>query len=57
MHKDELKSKLAELRKDMLKSNAQIAMKAAPKNSGQIRKIKKTIARILTTIRRDEKKS
>lgn len=57
MHKDELKSKLAELRKDMLKSNAQIAMKAAPKSSGQIRQVKKTIARILTTIGRDKKKA
>ncbi len=57
MPEDELKSKLTELRKELLRNNAQIAMKAAPKNPGQIRQIKKTIARILTTIRRNEKKA
>ncbi|MBI2574641.1 50S ribosomal protein L29 [Candidatus Woesearchaeota archaeon] len=53
----ELKTKLTELRKELLKSNAQIAMKAAPKSPGQVKQVKKTIARILTTIRRNEKKA
>lgn len=41
-------SKLAELRKELIKANAQIAMGTIPENPGKIREIKKTIARINT---------
>jgi len=51
MTKEELNSKLKELRKEMIKHNAQIATGTTPKSPGQIREIKKTIARILTIIR------
>ncbi len=48
---EEQELKLTELKKELMKSNAQIATGTAPKNSGQIRQIKKAIARILTNRR------
>ncbi len=47
MHADELKLKLGELRKDLIKDNAQVATGTIPKNSNKIRLAKKAIARIL----------
>jgi len=44
----DLNSKLAELRKEMIKYNAQIAVGTTPKSPGHIKQIKKTIAKILT---------
>lgn len=44
----ELKEKLEELRKEMIKVNAQIATGTPPANRGGIKQIKKNIARILT---------
>ena len=40
--------KMAELKKELVKVNAQVAIGTAIKNPGQIRKIKKTLARIIT---------
>ena len=48
MDKKASEEKLAELKKELVKMNAQVAIGAAIKNTGQIRKIKKTIARIYT---------
>jgi len=48
MSKEDLNSKLEELKKELLKVNAQRAVGTTPKNPGQIRQIKKNIARILT---------
>lgn len=48
MSKEDLNSKLVELRKELIKHNAQIATGTMPKSPGQIREIKKTIAKILT---------
>lgn len=47
---DALKSRLAELRKELMKLNAQVAIGTVPKNPGLIRKSKRTIARILTIL-------
>ncbi len=46
----ELKSKLEELKKELIKLNAQVSTGTAVKNPGQIKQAKKTIARILTII-------
>ena len=43
-----LNEKVIELKGELLKMNAQIAIGSALSNSGQVRKVKKTIARILT---------
>ena len=45
---EERSAKLAELRKELMKINAQIATGTTPKSPGQARSIKKTIARIHT---------
>jgi len=49
--KDELKAKLLELRKEMIKHNAQIATGTIPKSPGQVKQTKKTIAKILTLLK------
>jgi len=48
MSREDLNSKLIELRKELVKQNAQIATGTIPKSPGQLKEIKKTIARILT---------
>ena len=50
MTKEDLKSKLIELRKELIKHNAQIATGTTPKSPGQVREIKKTIAKIMIIV-------
>jgi len=56
--REELEKKLKELKKELVKLNAQIATGTALKNAGEVRRTKKTIARILTILKRrkEEKK-
>ncbi|MEM0230957.1 MAG: 50S ribosomal protein L29 [Candidatus Woesearchaeota archaeon] len=56
MSEKELNSKLLELRKELMKLNAQAKTGSAPKNSSQIRVIRKTIAKILTILKEKERK-
>jgi large subunit ribosomal protein L29 len=49
--KEELKAKMAELRKELIKHNAQISTGTIPKSPGQVKQTKKTIARILTLLK------
>ena len=44
----ELDEKLMEIRKELIKLNAQVSTGTAPKSPGKIRQIKRTVARILT---------
>lgn len=44
----DLENKIAELRKELMKLNSQIAVGTALKSSGKVRGIKRTIAKILT---------
>ncbi len=46
----ELKSKMLELKKDLMKENAQVAIGTVPKNPRKLRLAKKTIARIETVL-------
>lgn len=48
MSDEDLRSKLLELRKEMVKHNAQISTGTTPKSPGQVKQVKKTIAKILT---------
>jgi len=50
MSKEDLNSKLEELRKELIKVNAQIATGTTPKSPGQVKQIKKNIAKIVTVI-------
>jgi large subunit ribosomal protein L29 len=53
---DELKLKLVELRKELMKENAQVATGTVPKSPGKLKLIKKNIARILTILAEKEEK-
>jgi ribosomal protein L29 len=48
MPKDELEKKLYELKTELMKLNAQIAIGTTPKNTKQVRDIKRTMAKIET---------
>ncbi len=48
MKDEELDKKLFDLKKELMKANAQIAQGTAPDKPGRIKEIKRTIARILT---------
>lgn len=48
MGKEQMLEKMAELRRDLLKLNSQIAVGTSPENPGKVKQIKKEIARILT---------
>lgn len=50
----DLKEKLDETRKELIKINGQIATGTAPKNSGQVRNYKKTIAKINMILQQKE---
>ena len=50
LSEDALKSRIVELRKELMKYNAQVAIGTIPKNPGAIRKSKRMIARILTIL-------
>jgi ribosomal protein L29 len=49
--KEELKAKMVELRKELIKHNAQVATGTIPKSPGQVKQTKKTIARILMLLK------
>ena len=50
----DLKSKLDELRKELIKQRAQVALGASVKNSKQISAMKKDVARILTVLKQKD---
>ncbi len=52
----ELKQKMNELYKELMKDNAQVAIGTIPKNPGKLRLAKKTIARIKTILAEVQKK-
>lgn len=54
MPKEELLNKLRELKKEIIKNNAQIATGTTPKSPGQVRQSKKTVAKILTLLKEKE---
>jgi ribosomal protein L29 len=56
MDREELISKLNELRKELMKRNAEIATGTIPKNAGEIRQLKKNIARALLAKNKKEVK-
>ncbi len=48
LSKKDLEAKLLEIKKELIRLNAQIATGTVPKSPGQVKQIKKTIAKILT---------
>jgi len=55
MNESELDNKSAELKKELMKINSQIAIGTLPKSPGKIREMKRTIARILTIKNNNQK--
>lgn len=51
---DDIKSNIKELKKELIKHSTQIATGTTPKSPGRVREIKKTIARLLTSIKNKE---
>lgn len=47
MTAEQIETKLKELRKELMKLNAQISMGTTPESPGKIKSIKKTIARLI----------
>ena len=56
MNEADIKSKLDELRKELVKLNGQIATGTTPKSPGHVREIKKNIARMLTILSEQKNK-
>ncbi len=54
MDEKALNSKLEELRNEVIRVNAQVAMGTLPENPGKIKEIKRTIAKLLTIKRLKE---
>ena len=50
LSEDALKARISELKKELMKYNAQVAIGTNPKSPGMIRKSKRTIARVLTIL-------
>lgn len=53
----ELDNKLKELKKELLKINAQISTRTPPESPGKVKQIKKTVARILTIFQEKKKQA
>ena len=56
MPREELNNKLKELRKELMKQNAQVNIGTAPAKPGQLKQMKKMIAKILTELKKTEAK-
>ncbi len=52
MSKDKIESQLLELRRELIKLNTQVATGTTLKNPGQVKNIKKNIARLLTQLKK-----
>jgi len=50
MNEEALKSRLTDLRKELIKINTQISTGTLPENPGRVKEAKRTIAKILTSI-------
>ena len=50
MKREEIESKVKDLRKEMIKINAQRSSKTLPENPGRVKEIRRTIARLLTRL-------
>lgn len=55
MNAQEQENKLLELKKDLIKINAQIAAGTVPENPGNVKNVKKTVARIMTIMNEKKK--
>lgn len=57
MSHDDLKNRLSELKLELSKDKGQIAIGGSPSNPGRVKVVKKTIAKILTELKRRGEKT
>lgn len=57
MNEEALKSKLTDLRKELIKVNSQISTGTLPENPGRVKEIKRTIARLITNLNQKSHKT
>jgi len=55
MNEKQIMEKMLEVKKDLMKANSQIAVGTVPENPGQVKQMKKTIARMLTILTEKQK--
>jgi large subunit ribosomal protein L29 len=55
MNRTALQEKLLDLKKELIKLNAQIAIGTLPENPGRVREVKRTIAKIKTFLKQKPK--
>jgi len=53
---EEIKNRLNEFRKELMKENVQVSSGTAPSNPGKLKQTKKNIARLLTILKQKEVK-
>jgi len=51
MSEKDIQVKLEDLKKQLMRSNAQIAIGTTPENPGKVRTVKRTIAKLLTQLK------
>jgi len=56
LSEEQLRERLAEFKKELLKLNSQVASGANVQNPGKLKQIKKNIARVLTLLNKKEVK-
>lgn len=57
MNEKQINEKIIEIKKDLMKANSQIAVGTVPENPGQVKQMKKTIARMLTILTEKKKET
>jgi len=57
MNEKQISDKIEDLKKELIKINAQISTGTSPENPGNVREIKKTIARLLTKLNEKSKEA
>ena len=51
---DDAQKKIVDIKKELIKENAQIATGTTPKSPGKVREMKKSVARLLTKINKEK---
>jgi len=52
---EDIKKKIEEIKRELMKQNAQIASGTVPTSPGQVREMKKTVARLVTELNQKER--
>lgn len=56
MTPEDIKKKMVEVKKELMKLNSQIASGTTPTSPGQVKQLKKTVAKLITQLNQKERK-